>query len=127
MRMRKHEHINPILHSLHWLPVSSRIEYKVSLLTHQCIHAHAPPPPLKNLSAHITQHAPAAPLTQTSSTYVYLYIYLCYVRPWLSKCFAQHSIAFALFKGSDNENMPVHFVSILRGLCTPKPYLWGCK
>ncbi|KAL1007014.1 hypothetical protein UPYG_G00080710, partial [Umbra pygmaea] len=44
MRVRKHEHITPILHSLHWLPVSTRIEYKVSLLTHQCIHGHAPPP-----------------------------------------------------------------------------------
>ncbi|XP_051237026.1 lathosterol oxidase-like isoform X1 [Dicentrarchus labrax] len=28
MRVQKHEHITPILHSLHWLPVSTRIEYK---------------------------------------------------------------------------------------------------
>lgn len=42
MRVRKYEHITPILHSLHWLPISTRIEYKVSLLTHQCIHGHAP-------------------------------------------------------------------------------------
>ena len=43
VRVRKYEHITPILHSLHWLPISSRIEYKVCLLTHQCIHNNAPP------------------------------------------------------------------------------------
>ena len=41
-RVRKFEHITPILHSLHWLPVSSRIEHKVCLLTHQCIYGNAP-------------------------------------------------------------------------------------
>ncbi|XP_032378159.1 uncharacterized protein LOC116693354 [Etheostoma spectabile] len=43
LRVRKHDHITPILKSLHWLPVSLRIEYKVSLLSHQCIHGEAPP------------------------------------------------------------------------------------
>ena len=42
MRARKHEHITPILQSLHWLPISSRITYKILLLTHNCIHGHAP-------------------------------------------------------------------------------------
>ena len=42
LRVRKYEHITPILHSLHWLPVASRIDYKVCLLTHQCIHGNAP-------------------------------------------------------------------------------------
>lgn len=42
MRVRKYDHINPILKSLHWLPVSLRIEYHVSLLTYQCIHGDAP-------------------------------------------------------------------------------------
>ncbi len=41
MRVRKYDHITPILKSLHWLPVSFRIVYKVSLLTHQCIHGDA--------------------------------------------------------------------------------------
>ena len=42
MRACKYEHITPILQSLHWLPVSSRINYKILLLTHKCIHGHAP-------------------------------------------------------------------------------------
>ena len=32
-RTRRREHITPVLHSLHWLPVSYRIQYKVLLLT----------------------------------------------------------------------------------------------
>ena len=43
MKVRKYEHITPILHSLHWLPVSFRIDYKVLILTHTCINGHAPP------------------------------------------------------------------------------------
>ena len=30
-------------------------------------------------------------------------------------------------KGSDNENVPVHFVSILRAFLHAQPYLWRCK
>ena len=41
MRVHKYEHITPILHLLHWLPVSTRIEYKVSLLTDKCLYGHA--------------------------------------------------------------------------------------
>ena len=43
MRVRKYDHITPILKSLHWLPISLRIDFKVSLLTHQCIYGNAPP------------------------------------------------------------------------------------
>ncbi|XP_062404806.1 uncharacterized protein LOC134095354 [Sardina pilchardus] len=43
MRVRKFQHITPIFKTLHWLPVQFRIEYKVSLLSHQCLHGSAPP------------------------------------------------------------------------------------
>jgi len=43
MRVFKYDHITPILKSLHWLHVLLRIEYKFSLLTHQCIYGEAPP------------------------------------------------------------------------------------
>ena len=39
---RKHEHITPILQNLHWLPVSQRIDFKVLILTHRCLHNQAP-------------------------------------------------------------------------------------
>ena len=42
MGVRKYHHITPILKSLHWLPVRYRIDFKVSLLSHQCLHGTAP-------------------------------------------------------------------------------------
>ena len=42
-RSRKHDHITPILKQLHWLPVYSRIKYKILLLTFKALHRLAPP------------------------------------------------------------------------------------
>ena len=39
---RKREHITPILASLHWLPVKSRIEFKILLLTYKTLNGQAP-------------------------------------------------------------------------------------
>ena len=58
MRVRKYDHITPILFSLHWLPVTARIEYKILVTTHNCINGPAPPylqeliEPPKTLPAH---------------------------------------------------------------------------
>ena len=41
-RTRRHEHITPVLHSLHWLPVSYHIQYKVLLLTFKALIGQAP-------------------------------------------------------------------------------------
>ncbi|XP_068507050.1 uncharacterized protein [Syngnathus scovelli] len=43
MRVRKSNHITLILRSLHWLPIKFRTDYKIALLTHQCILGHSPP------------------------------------------------------------------------------------
>ena len=32
------DHVTPVLKKLHWLPVASRIEYKIGLLTYKCLH-----------------------------------------------------------------------------------------
>ncbi len=39
---RKHEHITPILKSLHWLPVRYRIDFKILLLTFKALNGKAP-------------------------------------------------------------------------------------
>ena len=39
---RKYDHITPILHELHWLPVKYRIIYKILLLTYKCLHGMGP-------------------------------------------------------------------------------------
>ena len=36
------EHITPILKKLHWLPVSSRITFKLLTIVHKCVHGSAP-------------------------------------------------------------------------------------
>jgi hypothetical protein len=39
---KKSDHVTPLLKSLHWLPINSRIQYKVALTIHDCIHARSP-------------------------------------------------------------------------------------
>ena len=41
-RTRKYKHITPILKNLHWLPVASRIDYKILLLTYCAINNISP-------------------------------------------------------------------------------------
>ena len=41
-RSRRHDHITPILYHLHWLPIHSRIEFKILLYTWKCLHGLAP-------------------------------------------------------------------------------------
>src|SRR5215475_8810577 len=35
---RKFDHVSPLLRSLHWLPISQRISYKIALLTFKTLH-----------------------------------------------------------------------------------------
>ena len=39
---RKHDHITPVLKSLHWLPVRYRIDFKILLLTFKALNGQAP-------------------------------------------------------------------------------------
>ena len=41
-RVKRSEHITPILYKLHWLPVYQRIKYKTLLLAFKCLHNLAP-------------------------------------------------------------------------------------
>jgi len=41
-RTRKHEHITPVLRSLHWLPVAFRIDFKVLLLVYKSLNGLGP-------------------------------------------------------------------------------------
>ena len=71
MRVRKHQHITPILHTLHWLPIHARIEYKILLHTHHCVHGAAPTYLTELLTPHTSsrtrsgqQHRLAPPRTR---------------------------------------------------------------
>ena len=41
-RTSKHDHITPVLKKLHWLPVESRIAFKMLVMTYKCINGLAP-------------------------------------------------------------------------------------
>ena len=41
-RKRRQDHITPLLRQLHWLPIRFRIEYKIAVICHKCIHQNAP-------------------------------------------------------------------------------------
>ena len=41
-RTTRSAHVTPVLHSLHWLPIEQRIEYKLSLLCFKIIFHQAP-------------------------------------------------------------------------------------
>jgi len=54
--------ITPTLKTLHWLPVTKRIEYKILLLTFKCLHDIAP----SYLSSLLQQYVPPRPLRSSS-------------------------------------------------------------
>ena len=54
-RVRKHDHITPVLINLHWLPVKYRIRYKISLMAFKCRKGLAP----AYLCDLIEEHAPS--------------------------------------------------------------------
>ena len=61
---RHHEHISPILRSLHWLPVYNRIIFKVLLLAYKTKHRLSP----KYLTELISDYKPASTMSLRSST-----------------------------------------------------------
>ena len=60
----KFEHVSPLLHSLHWLPISDRIDYKISSLTHSAICGTGP----EYLSELDQIYSPSRPLRSSSDT-----------------------------------------------------------
>ena len=53
-KMKKFDHISPVLTQLHWLPIKKRIQFKLLLLTYRCLHGMAP----QYLSELLTWYAP---------------------------------------------------------------------
>ena len=53
--LRKYDHITDAMKKLHWLPIESRIHYKVLVLVHACVHNISPP----YLSSILTSYVPS--------------------------------------------------------------------
>ncbi|MCG8430763.1 MAG: hypothetical protein MJA29_06305, partial [Candidatus Omnitrophica bacterium] len=70
-RTSKFEHITPVLQELHWLPVTSRVRFKVLLHTYKALHGHAPEYLVKSISVRHPQRAlrSASAVTLTAPRY----------------------------------------------------------
>ena len=64
---RKRDHITPILKELHWLPVGSRIEYRVLLVTHKVLHREDSPRYLRGL---LSLHTPGRRLRSSGDPWI---------------------------------------------------------
>ncbi|KAK6191023.1 hypothetical protein SNE40_002773 [Patella caerulea] len=81
------EHITPILHQLHWLPVTSRIEFKILSLTYSIINIEDSPGYLKHL---VTPYIPTRTLRSQNKNLL---------MPYHAKSsFGERSFSFAAFK-----------------------------
>ncbi len=63
-RTRKYEHITPVLRSLHWLPVTFRIDFKVLLLVYKSLNGLGP----KYMAHMLTEYKPNRPLRSLGSS-----------------------------------------------------------
>ncbi len=63
-RTRKYEHITPVLRSLHWLPVTFRIDFKVLLLVYKSLNGIGP----KYIADMLTEYKPNRPLRSVGSS-----------------------------------------------------------
>ena len=81
-----HEHVQPVLQQLHWLPIFYRIQYKLCLLMHH-IHYGLCPDYLQGTVSSVVDSA-TRPGLRSAST-------LLYNKPRMKTVFGQRSFAFA--------------------------------
>ncbi len=63
-RSRQSEHITPVLRSLHWLPVTFRVDFKVLLLVYKSLNVLGP----KYIADMLTEYKPNRPLRSLGSS-----------------------------------------------------------
>ena len=65
-RSSKYDHITPILHDLHWLPVHHRITYKIALMTFKSLHGMSP----GYITELISRYTPRRTLRSSSANFL---------------------------------------------------------
>jgi hypothetical protein len=81
--VRRRDHITPTLRRLHWLPVNTRIQYKIALITYKTLHNHSP----SYLDSLLTPHTPSRSLRSSDK--------LLLAVPFLKSSFGRRSFSFA--------------------------------
>ncbi len=62
-RIRKYDHISPVLSTLHWLPIKHHIDFKILLMTYKALNGLAP----QYLSELLSHYIPSRPLCSQNS------------------------------------------------------------
>ena len=89
-KARTRDHAPPLLQSLHWLPVRSRIHYKLSTLCHNLFSNSS----AAYISQFLTVHTPSRHLA--SLFYIQTQEFSKYTVPYtVTKCFGQRPFSFA--------------------------------
>ena len=70
-RSSKYDHITPVLKKLHWLPVKSRITFKILVLVWKCLHHQCP----EYLSKLVMPQTSSRSLRSTSDTRIKVRIF----------------------------------------------------
>jgi hypothetical protein len=80
---RKFDHTSPLLHKLHWLPISQRISYKIALLTFKTLRLNSP----SYLSDLLVPYKPARSLRSENLNLLEI--------PRLDSCAGRRSFSFS--------------------------------
>ena len=83
-RTRKHVSISPVLMNLHWLPIQSRIHYKILLFAYQCFYQFGP----LYLVELLTKYKPERTLRSSKKS-------LFYVPQTMTRSYGERSFSFA--------------------------------
>jgi len=79
---RNYDHISPILEELQWLPVKSRIEFKILILTFKAYHGIGP----KYLTDFLVKYTPSRTLRSTNKGLLVVPKY--YLEPYGKRAFS---------------------------------------
>ena len=94
-RIPSSQHISPFLQKLHWLPVTTRIAYKINLLTYKSYNGLSP----TYLSDLLHRYVPARTLRSSNQSLLQL--------PHTSKTFGQRSFSYAAPSLWNNLPLPI--------------------
>ena len=98
-RIRKHEPVSVILRDLHWLPIHSRISFKILLLAYECFYDFAPP----YLTELLTLYTPSRNLRSNKKK-------LFVIPPVITKSYGERS--FVHTASTLWNNLPEHIKNI---------------
>ena len=100
LKAKKHDHVTPLLHSLHWLPIQARIDYKLAVLCHNFFSDSCP----SYLTELLSVYSPTRQLRSSADTRVLS------VPTTRTKTFGERSFSFCAAKQWNS--LPLHIRSI---------------